>query len=105
MHLTLQRLLGVGKQALVGEEVGSQQCPFPSNLGSRSASRPPEGARSLSELKPRRRLQWARKGCGVEGSATSEKNPPGMRFHPKRGLSLGTTVLLPLAFHSSRTLR
>lgn len=58
------------------EEVGSQQFPFPSNLGSRSASRPPEGARSLSELKPRRRLLWARKGCGVEGSATSEKISP-----------------------------
>lgn len=92
---------GIGTQAQAGEEIGT----FSSNQGSRSEPRPPEGARSLSELKPGQRLQRARKGCGVEGGCNFGKNAPGMKPHPRHRFSLGTTAFRPLAFHSGRTLR
>lgn len=68
---------GVGNRLKQVKRWVPRQCPFPSNLESCSASRPPEGARSLSEFKQRRRLQRTRKGCGVEGAATLESIPLG----------------------------
>lgn len=79
MHPTPSGLLKIGKQVHAGEEV-PQPRPFPSKPGSYSAPWPPEGARSLSEPKPRRRLRQTRPSlqrmrCG--GAATSERTAPG----------------------------
>lgn len=64
---------GSWKKKKAGKEVGTPTVSLLQQPGEPSASRPPEGARSLSELKPRRHLQCACKRCGVEGAATSER--------------------------------